>query len=669
MFQFYFTENSHYVYPMNKWFSFLILILLFSTSYAQEGKLKKRPNSYSKFSKSSKRFKKKQRTVNNLDSAKYYKNTDVPKSLDFIELSLKNSLAINNKLELSKSYQLLGEIYIDIAKYADAIVNLEKALTVSESIKNEIGFEQYFLLGRAHFLNNNYDEALRYFYGYESHANLKNNSVNKMTVALQLGKVYRAQGKTEKAEKKLKTVLSLGETNNKTDLSVYAIANGILGEILLSKDKDNEALSYLNSAYLSNTTEQKVQQKVADNIEEVLIKTNKYEEAVSFRQEQRLNSFQENDIQGVEESNFKISEVFGVQNQWENAIPYLNENIKLARERNDIVALAEGYKSLSKAYKVIGNTKSALKYSLLFTEISDSINQQNSLKTAKLIAYNNEISSKQERISSLEKDRDLTQARVDLLLQNEEARKQEVKFQTTITQILLIVLLFVIVGSILLYRSSKEKKLANQLLALKSLRSQMNPHFIFNALNSVNSFIAKNDERAANKYLSDFSKLMRQVMENSKYDLVTLHSEMEILGIYIQLEHFRFSDKFDFEFIIDDTIDTEDVEIPPMLVQPYIENAIWHGLRYRETKGFLTIALKAEEGFIQFTITDNGIGRKKSKELKTINQKEIKSTGMKNIETRLKIINEVNKMALKVEVSDLDIGKNGTKVRIQIPIN
>ena len=217
---------------------------------------------------------------------------------------------------------------------------------------------------------------------------------------------------------------------------------------------------------------------------------------------------------------------------------------------------------------------------------------------------------------------------------------------------------------------SKEKKRANQLLALKSLRSQMNPHFIFNALNSVNSFIAKNDERAANKYLSDFSKLMRQVMENSKYDLVTLHSEMEILGIYIQLEHFRFSDKFDFEFIIDDTIDTEDIEIPPMLVQPYIENAIWHGLRYREKKGFLTITLRAKDKFIEFVITDNGIGRKKSEELKTINQKEIKSTGMKNIETRLDILNEVNNMALKVEVSDLEIGKqSGTKVSIQIPIN
>ena len=555
---------------MSNWLYILILVLSFSTSYAQDEKLKKSSNSYSKFSKTKKvkRIKRRQGNINNLDSAKFYQKTDVSKSLDFIELSLKNSLASNNKLELSKSYQLLGEIYIDILKYADAIVNLEKSIVISESIKSEIGFDQYFLLGKAHFLNKNYDEALRYFYGYESHVSLKNSVVEKMNVALALAKVYRAQGKSTKAENKLKSVLKLGKIHAKTKQEAYAAANGILGEILLGKNRDEEALPYLNLAYLSNTTEQKIQKQAADNIEEVLIKTNKYKEAISFRKEERLNSVQVNDFESVAESNTKISDVFAVQNQWGNAIPYLDENIKLAKERRDIVALAEGYKSLSKAYKGIGNNKEALINSLLFTEISDSINKQNNFKTAKLIAYNNEISTKQERISSLEKDRDLTQVRVDLLLKNEESKTQEVRFQTTITYLLLIVLLFVIVASIILYRNSKEKKRANQLLALKSLRSQMNPHFIFNALNSVNSFIAKNDERAANKYLSDFSKLMRQVMENSKYDLVTLHSEMEILDIYIQLEHFRFSDKFDYEFIIDDTIDTEDIEIPPM---PYLE--------------------------------------------------------------------------------------------------
>src|SRR5690606_21508151 len=115
----------------------------------------------------------------------------------------------------------------------------------------------------------------------------------------------------------------------------------------------------------------------------------------------------------------------------------------------------------------------------------------------------------------------------------------------------------------LMYKYIKEQKLANNLLALKSLRSQMNPHFIFNALNSVNSFIASNDERTANKYLSDFSQLMRAVLENSEEDFIPLKKELELLELYTKLEHFRFKDKFDYNITVDDAINLDEFQIPP----------------------------------------------------------------------------------------------------------
>lgn len=656
---------------MLKWLTTLCLCFIFLLGNAQDEK--KKYSSFSKIQqkKSKRKFEKKSFVaINYLDSAKYYSAINPSKSLDFIELELKKSLSENNKVKESSCYQLLGEVYTNLGKFSDAIVNLEKAIKISEQLNNSMGYEQYFLLGKTHFSNKSYDEALRYFYGFESYANLKNNLKNKMKVNLEIGKVYRAQGKTEKAESSIRKVIKIGDDNQLQATNAYSSANGILGEILLNNDNDTEALQRLNTAYFSNTSQIKTSQKAADNIEEILIKEKNYSEALELRQKEKAVNEQLQDSSALLETNKKISNVFAIQNQWENAIPYLKENIELAKLRNDAVALAEGYKSLAKAYTGSGQKDLALTTSLIYNELSDSLNQQKELKTKKIIAFNNEISSKQKRISSLEKDRDLTQARLDLLVKNQEAKDQEVQFQTTLTYVLLIVLILVIVGSYLLYRSAQQKKVANQLLALKSLRSQMNPHFIFNALNSVNSFIAKNDERAANKYLSDFSKLMRQVMENSKYDLVPLQSEIDILKIYIQLEHFRFSDKFDFEFIIDDSIETEEIEIPPMLVQPYIENAVWHGLRYRTSKGKLTVELKAKDSFVEFIISDNGIGRKKSQEIKTDNQKETKSTGMKNIESRLNIINEVNKMALKVNVSDFNSqDQSGTVVQIQIPIN
>ena len=195
----------------------------------------------------------------------------------------------------------------------------------------------------------------------------------------------------------------------------------------------------------------------------------------------------------------------------------------------------------------------------------------------------------------------------------------------------------------------------------------MNPHFIFNALNSVNNYIAKNDERSANRFLSEFSVLMRSVLENSEEDFIPLSKELELLELYVKLEHSRFSDKFDYEIEVDQQVDVEAFQIPPMLLQPYIENAIWHGLRYKEEKGFLKIALKQlTPNVLEISIADNGIGRKKSAELKTQNQKKQKSKGMGNIKKRIQILNDMYKNKVDVSITNLNEDQTGTKVILKL---
>ena len=216
-------------------------------------------------------------------------------------------------------------------------------------------------------------------------------------------------------------------------------------------------------------------------------------------------------------------------------------------------------------------------------------------------------------------------------------------------------------------RSNKQRKLANNLLALKSLRSQMNPHFIFNALNSVNSFIASNDERTANRYLTDFSTLMRSVLENSEEDFIPLEKEIELLKLYLKLEHSRFKDKFDYQFNIAENVNINDFKIPPMLLQPYVENAVWHGLRYKKEKGLLQVNIQQKDAeTIEIVITDNGIGRKKSKALKSSNQQKRKSKGMKNIKQRISILNQMYKDKVDVFISDLQEDETGTKVTLTL---
>ena len=240
----------------------------------------------------------------------------------------------------------------------------------------------------------------------------------------------------------------------------------------------------------------------------------------------------------------------------------------------------------------------------------------------------------------------------------ENDRRQKLTIYALLTGLVLLLL-----SLFWMIRSNRQGKLANNLLALKSLRTQMNPHFIFNALNSVNSFIAQNDERSANRYLTEFSTLMRSVLINSEEDFIPLEKEIELLELYLKLEHSRFQDKFDYELVIDKKIEQHRFQIPPMLLQPYVENAVWHGLRYKEEKGFLKVALvKKDEETITIEISDNGIGRKKSKELKTDHQKKQQSKGMQNIKQRIQILNEMYKDKVDVFIEDMYDDATGTKV-------
>jgi LytS/YehU family sensor histidine kinase len=277
--------------------------------------------------------------------------------------------------------------------------------------------------------------------------------------------------------------------------------------------------------------------------------------------------------------------------------------------------------------------------------------------------FSKEITLKQNRIASLENDRKLNESRYELAVENQDLIQKNNKVQRWIIGSLILIALLLLYSAYIQYRGIKQQKFANNQLALKSLRTQMNPHFIFNALNSVNSFISSNDERAANKYLNEFSQLMRAVLENSEEDFISLEKEIKLLELYIKLEHFRFKDKFDYTLNVSEDIRLSKFVIPPMLLQPYIENAVWHGLRYKEDKGWLEINFEQlDSETIKISIIDNGIGRKKSIEFKTENQKKQNSKGMGNIQKRILILNEMYKDKIDVTIENVFENGEGTMV-------
>jgi ligand-binding sensor domain-containing protein len=251
-------------------------------------------------------------------------------------------------------------------------------------------------------------------------------------------------------------------------------------------------------------------------------------------------------------------------------------------------------------------------------------------------------------------------------------------FRISVILSVLLLLTAIIVGRI--QRLRKKHAMAQAMLDLekrlfdterKALRLQMNPHFIFNTLNAIQYFIFQNDKLSANRYISMFSKLMRQILVNSQYNTIMLKDEVEALELYIELELLRFGDKFEFRILVrpDETI--LERYIPSMILQPYIENAIRHGLIYREEKGLLKIEISEyEKGKVVCMIEDNGVGRERAEEIRKRTKPEHVSMGTKITESRLKLMSNLYKSDMSVTVTDLKNEKglaSGTRIELIIP--
>lgn len=217
-------------------------------------------------------------------------------------------------------------------------------------------------------------------------------------------------------------------------------------------------------------------------------------------------------------------------------------------------------------------------------------------------------------------------------------------------------------------KTELNKKIAN--IESQALRAQMNPHFIFNTLSSIQHYISNHNTEAALKYLSKFAKLMRKIMENSKQQMITVAEEINALNLFLELEVMRFDKKFEYKFIIDPNIDQNYDRIPSMLIQPYVENAIIHGLLPKHGLGEILITLQKQNDTILCIIEDSGIGRENSKKFKKNRVQQHKSMGMSITQERLDILNASLNSNINSEIIDLyENGSScGTKVRLVIPL-
>ncbi len=207
-------------------------------------------------------------------------------------------------------------------------------------------------------------------------------------------------------------------------------------------------------------------------------------------------------------------------------------------------------------------------------------------------------------------------------------------------------------------------------LEVKSLRAQMNPHFLFNSLNSIRYYILKEDNKNASDYITKFSRLLRLILKNSRENQISLKDELHALKIYIEFEQMRFNRKFEYELTVDESIDQENIQIQPLTIQPFVENAIWHGLMPKESNGNLKVNIAKQNGMLSIIIEDNGIGRQKAAELKKNELTDSKSYGLQITEERMNMMTNIRGKQSNFKIIDLYDKKKpaGTKVIITFEI-
>ncbi|WP_157811864.1 tetratricopeptide repeat-containing sensor histidine kinase [Tenacibaculum sp. SZ-18] len=611
-----------------------------------------------------------------IDSAKFYSEKNIDKSLSFIEELLKSE---QSKSRHANTYKVLADIYVHWKQYDIAITNFKTSLRIYEKVETRLQ------LAKAQYLAKAYDDS------EQTYIELKTNELSnyeRVQVFHGLADVYYAKNEFDKAKSNYEKGLEIAEKHgireeipdlNTEIANIYARE----GNLSMANSRISKTLEQVSE--LDAEPSLKIQQEVADFYN----KTEQYDNEIQLRKEilenvdkssrnnsKRKKQYISTDEDKIDESkdsltsqklNYKIGNAYVLKENYDEAINYLKKSIIEANRKEDFEVKKHATRKLSEVYDAVGSKMKALKTYKDFVEVVDALYIKKEQEIYQSQRLSKKIAENQSRIAILIKEKELTESRLSLAYKENELSNEKDILQQVIIYSLLLGLVLMSLLSYYSYRANQKQKLANNLLALKSMRSQMNPHFIFNALNSVNSFIAVNDERNANRYLSEFSVLMRSVLENSDEDFIPFTKEIELLELYVKLEHNRFQDKFDYTIDVDSSINLEEYKIPPMLLQPYIENAIWHGLRYKKDKGVLKIAVKQEENdAINITIEDNGIGRKKSMEMKTKNQLKQKSKGMSTIKNRIAILNDMYQDKVAVLISDCLPDGSGTKVELTL---
>jgi len=610
-----------------------------------------------------------------LDLSVQYRGLNTDSAIFYVD----KAIAISRKLKkdelISQALNEKGVCYYYNNMQNTALLYYQKALEIDKKNKKQDDVAiRLNNLGLSYSALGNYSEAIDCFFNALK-IDLSKKDTAKIAIRYNnLGIVFTKFKQYTKALEYFKKALNIDSLNK--DKSLYSARLNNIGMVYLKMGKPNETINYLNKA-LEIDKELNNNFNIAlryNNLGKAYLALNQYNDALiyftkkfDFDNKSSNNNDLASDFLNLANVYFKLKNI-------NKALESYYKSINIAKQINSPDLIIENYYQLSELYKVKNDFSKAYSYIVKYQQLKDSIYSVENYNKLIDLQNRSQIEIKEAEINLL-----LSDKRLKIL--ELKQKETEISHQQTLRYWVITLFTVIIISLIILFLYYRNKSQNNKqsleynlnLYMQKALSQQMNPHFIFNTLNSIQYFLLNNDKLSSNKYLTKFAKLMRITLDNSQNEIIPLSKEIESLNLYIELEQMRFDNKFSFEIVNNVTIDEDLISIQPLIIQPFVENAIWHGIMHRKNSegGKLKIQFNIIHNSLKCIVEDNGIGRKKADEFKKQNKPEHISLGTQITESRIDLINKLHKGKLNINYTDLcDENNNstGTKVEITFPL-
>ena len=572
--------------------------------------------------------------------------TDMKEARSHIDEGMKLARKLDYKRGIATCYHRYCIVYYSYGNYDHALKMIEKAKGFYSEIDDEVGLNLCRNMNANIQLNlGNFDKALESYFESEKY-HKKGNDLDKLgTAKHNIFLVYSELGDYRRARKYIEESLEIYKQLSDS-AGIMTGYNGI-GTILSHQQKHKEAIEvYHDALVLANSLEDFYEKGlICNNIGAQYSSLNEldstrfyYLKALASYKSLNLN----NEIASLYANLGRLEEML---KNGERSKKYYDSCLVLARELKIPPTIARAYLGLSASNSLLNNDTEALKWYKKYHDLNDSLTGERVKNNINELQVKYDAGKKNLRIASLEKSR----------------LEANIKKENNGRLIIIIILSSLILITLLFLILSRKNTLAKQRMSKleqKVLRVQMNPHFIFNSLNSIQSMYVDGNEDRANDYVADFSSLLRGILVNSGKSDITLRDELELTENYLELEKIRTNDLFEYHIDLEDEVDPLLIKVPPLIFQPYIENAIWHGIIPKNEKGNVRLSIRriSKDDCLICQITDNGVGFNQAENQKNPEGKT--SQGM--IVTAERLGGEEN-----VKIDTVEDG--GTRVTIRIP--